>query len=66
MTLRPMQLLARYSVKSAMALQLKQQGQREVWCQAEAGAGDGNRTHGTSLGSWGITIIRHPQWRLRY
>ena len=26
------------------------------------GAGDGNRTHGTSLGSLGITIIRRPLW----
>ena len=26
----------------------------------KCGAGDGNRTHGTSLGSWGITIIRRP------
>jgi hypothetical protein len=26
----------------------------------ESGAGDGNRTHGSSLGSLGITIIRRP------
>ena len=26
----------------------------------ECGAGDGNRTHGSSLGSLGITIIRRP------
>jgi hypothetical protein len=26
----------------------------------EDGAGDGNRTHGSSLGSLGITIIRRP------
>jgi hypothetical protein len=25
-----------------------------------SGAGDGNRTHGSSLGSLGITIIRRP------
>ena len=29
-------------------------------CPEKFGAGDGNRTHGTSLGSWGITIIRRP------
>ena len=27
----------------------------------EIGAGDGNRTHGSSLGSLGITIIRRPR-----
>jgi hypothetical protein len=27
----------------------------------ESGAGDGNRTHGSSLGSLGITIIRRPR-----
>jgi hypothetical protein len=27
----------------------------------EDGAGDGNRTHGSSLGSLGITIIRRPR-----
>src|ERR1700722_1062945 len=27
---------------------------------SENGAGDGNRTHGSSLGSLGITIIRRP------
>jgi hypothetical protein len=26
----------------------------------KSGAGDGNRTHGSSLGSLGITIIRRP------
>ena len=26
-----------------------------------SGAGDGNRTHGSSLGSLGITIIRRPR-----
>src|ERR1019366_2437978 len=30
----------------------------------EGGAGDGNRTHGSSLGSLGITIIRRPLPRL--
>ena len=29
----------------------------------EIGAGDGNRTHGSSLGSLGITIIRRPRSR---
>src|SRR5580704_9585030 len=29
--------------------------------QAQSGAGDGNRTHGSSLGSLGITIIRRPR-----
>ena len=29
--------------------------------QPEDGAGDGNRTHGSSLGSLGITIIRRPR-----
>jgi hypothetical protein len=27
----------------------------------KSGAGDGNRTHGSSLGSLGITIIRRPR-----
>ena len=39
----------------------------------ESGAGDGNRTHGSSLGSLGITIIRRPRrclilvafWKIR-
>src|SRR5580693_8481344 len=39
---------------------------RERWpalagVEARSGAGDGNRTHGSSLGSLGITIIRRPR-----
>jgi hypothetical protein len=30
-------------------------------CLKGSGAGDGNRTHGSSLGSLGITIIRRPR-----
>jgi hypothetical protein len=32
-----------------------------AWRCLRSGAGDGNRTHGSSLGSLGITIIRRPR-----
>jgi hypothetical protein len=47
------QLIARHCKRNSLA------GIGQRWL--EGGAGDGNRTHGSSLGSLGITIIRRPR-----
>jgi hypothetical protein len=45
------------TINELQAFSLSQVVSRILGC----GAGDGNRTHGSSLGSLGITIIRRPR-----